>query len=145
MRLRSLVPVRATRLLDALERVLDHLRGRNRIDFRRLFLATTKGTKCWELDRWKVTPKAPQHELSDRRDGFWLPAWTWPIITDLFRHDHLLKVKAGDESRIESVLMTPGARKDGELLDPSRILEMRDALMRGLSEYVMREKKRHES
>ena len=138
MRFEDLVPVRAARLLEGLKDLFAHLRGKRRLDFRRLFLATSSGTRCREMDRFAFRPSRPKHVFTNKQDGFWLPAWMWPIITDVLRQDHLVKVKAGDESRVAPELLPPGARKDSELLGPTEIHRYRNFMKTALEEYLRR-------
>lgn len=138
MRFEELVPARATRLLDGLKDLFAHLRGAKRLDFRRLFLATSNGSRCKEMDRYGFRPSKPKHVFTNKQDGFWLPAWMWPIITDILRQDHLVKVRAGDESRVSAALLPPGARKDPELLGPTEISRYRGFMKNALEEFLKR-------
>lgn len=134
----DLVPARAARLLEGLKDLLAHLKGEKRLDFRRLFLATSNGSRCKEMDRHGFRPARPKHVFTNKQDGFWLPSWMWPIITDILREDHLVKVKAGDESRVSASLLPAGARKDMELLRPTEISRYRGLMKSALEEFLKR-------
>lgn len=88
--------------IDGLNRLFEHLQGRNRIDFRRLFMATSTGNRCWEMERFGFRPKKPLLEDANEPNGYWLPAWTWNIVRDALRRDHLYSVMRGEESRVET-------------------------------------------
>lgn len=94
---------RLSRLADDYRLVVDHLTGTNRIDFRRLFLATSRGRRCWESDQAKFTPKECVQELENRREGYWMPAWTWPLIREVLKRDHQFRVKNNGETKLWSV------------------------------------------
>lgn len=104
------------KLLSPLRRLADHMLGVNRTDFRRLFLAASRGGRCWELDRLKIKTKQCTQELTDRRGGYWLPDWTWSIVADAFMREHLAKVARGEKSRIETAFRPPERKEKVEQL-----------------------------
>lgn len=126
--------------IDALGQLGDHLRGSNRVDFRRLFKATATGRRCWEMERFGFRPKKPVLEPSDDPRGFWLPGWTWDIVRDALRREHLLGVARGEESRVESVNRpAPSEWVQTDNRTPGVVLAlMEDAVMKAM----MRERQR---
>jgi hypothetical protein len=88
-------------LVEMLKGLVDHLLGRkDRLNFRRIFLATSQGRRCQELDRLEVTPAPCRNEYSGRETGYWMPAWTWPYVQRAFRDIHNEKVRRGETSPV---------------------------------------------
>lgn len=83
-------------------KVTDHLVGIRRPDFRRLFLATSSGRQCPELDRFGVTVAPCTQEVTARETGYWLPEYTWPLVKIMFKQAHLEAVKEGKESPLST-------------------------------------------
>jgi hypothetical protein len=90
------------RLRSALSSLLDHLVGTNRMDFGRLFRATSAGRRCWELDKLSVILPRFMGELTSEKEGYWLPNWTWPIVQKALMEDHLARVVKGEETALKT-------------------------------------------
>jgi hypothetical protein len=97
--------------VEALRLVMEHLLGINRLDFRRLFRATSTGRRSWELDQLGVKPKSIFCEIGDGQPGYWLPEWTWPIVVDALRKDHIHNVVEGKDTLIDKNFVPPGSMR----------------------------------
>jgi hypothetical protein len=86
------------------------------------------------MERLGFRPKKGMFEPTNEPSGYWLPAWTWDIVRDALRRDHLFSVARGEESRVETVNRpSPSEALRADERTPGLVLALlEDAVMKAM-------------